>query len=77
MFKGECRKEERKGVGWWVGEQWKTQSQLIAPSFHGNTRPFPPTPVSLSLLSLCLTHSLTSFTFSVQFSLFLSVSVIM
>lgn len=51
-FRGECRKEERKGVGWWVGEQWKTWSQLIAPSFHGNTRPFPPTPVSFSPLSL-------------------------
>lgn len=43
-LRGKCRKEERKGVGWW--------SQLIAPSFHGNARPFPPTPGSFSPLSL-------------------------
>lgn len=48
-----------------MGKEWKTWSQLIAPSFHGNTRPFPPTLFfsslsSLSLLSASPTPSLLS-----------------
>lgn len=59
------------GGGW--GTSGKTWSQLIAPSFHGNARPFPPTPSLLSLsLSLCLIHSLTSFTLQFLFRFFFS-----
>lgn len=63
-WKDEPTGREREGSWWWVGNEWKTWSQLIAPSFHGNSRPFPPT-LSLTLVSfsfLCLIHSLTSFT---------------
>lgn len=42
-------REERESVGGW-GNEWKT-CQLIAPSFHGNASPFPPTLVSFSLSS--------------------------
>lgn len=72
------------GGGW--GTSGKTWSQLIAPSFHGNARPFPPTPSLLSLslfLSASSTPSLLShFSFFsdffslLHFFLFQSVSVI-
>lgn len=42
-WKDEQSGRGREGSWWWVGNEWKTWSQLIVPSFHGNARPFPPT----------------------------------